>query len=77
MRLPEVLSEVEASLFPHKLCEYLFELSQTFNKFYEQCPVNAAPTDELRRSRTALCAVTAGVLKLALELLGIEVLDRL
>ena len=40
-------------------------------------PVNSAPTDELRASRAALCAVTASVLKLSLRLLGIDVLERL
>ena len=77
VRLPEVLADVERTLYPHKLCEYIFDLSQAFNKFYEQCPVNNAPTDELRASRAALCAVTASVLQLSLRLLGIEVLERL
>lgn len=60
-----------------RLCDYLFDLSSRFNRFYEECPVNAAETLELKRSRTALCGVTADVLKLGLGLLGIGTLDRL
>ena len=45
---------------PSQLCEYLFELSQKFNQFYEKCPVLKAESRELRQSRTALCALTAG-----------------
>ena len=44
----------------HQLCEYLFELSQRFNQFYEKCPVLKAETLELQQSRTALCSLTAG-----------------
>jgi len=32
VRLPDVLNEVERDLYPNKLCDYLFETSQKFNK---------------------------------------------
>jgi arginyl-tRNA synthetase len=48
MKLDEVLEEVARDLYPNRLCEYLFELSQRFNKFYECCPVLKAETMELR-----------------------------
>lgn len=60
-----------------RLCDYMFELSSQFNRFYENCPVNTAETEELRRSRTALCSGTADVIQLGLGLLGIGTLDRL
>ncbi|CAM9665515.1 unnamed protein product, partial [Hapterophycus canaliculatus] len=60
-----------------RLCDYLFELSSRFNRFYENCPVNRAETEELKRSRTALCSGTADVIQLGLGLLGIGTLDRL
>jgi arginyl-tRNA synthetase len=75
--LPDVLAGVEAELFPHRLCEYLFELSQSFNQFYQSCPVLQAPSPEARRSRLALCTVVAQVLELNLGLLGIPVLDKM
>ena len=77
LRFEEVLSEVARDLYPSKLCEYLFDLSQSFNQFYEQCPVLKAESPELVRSRTALCAITADTLKLGLGLLGIETLEKL
>eukprot|EP00611_Tribonema_gayanum_P029266 TRINITY_DN7772_c0_g1_i3.p1 TRINITY_DN7772_c0_g1~~TRINITY_DN7772_c0_g1_i3.p1 ORF type:complete len:439 (-),score=159.80 TRINITY_DN7772_c0_g1_i3:58-1374(-) len=77
LRLPEVLTELERDLYPNRLCEYLFDLSQRFNQFYEGCPVNAAATDELRASRVALCSVTAATIKLSLGLLGIDVVEKL
>jgi arginyl-tRNA synthetase len=77
MRLDEVLEEVSRDLYPNKLCEYLFELSQRFNQFYERCPVLAAETPQLRKSRAALCSLTADTLKLSLDLLGIRTVEKL
>eukprot|EP00277_Geminigera_cryophila_P019167 CAMPEP_0179459448 /NCGR_PEP_ID=MMETSP0799-20121207/42773_1 /TAXON_ID=46947 /ORGANISM="Geminigera cryophila, Strain CCMP2564" /LENGTH=645 /DNA_ID=CAMNT_0021261259 /DNA_START=154 /DNA_END=2091 /DNA_ORIENTATION=+ len=77
LALPEALFDVEAELYPHKLCDYIFELSQRFNVFYENCPVANAATEEQKQSRAALCAVTANTLKLVLNILGINTVQRL
>ena len=71
-----VIAEVEEELLPNRLCSYLFELSQVFNRFYDQVPVlKAEPT--LRSSRLALCRLSADTLKLGLGLLGIDTLERM
>jgi len=76
LQIQEVLSEVEQDLFPNHLCQYLFELSQKFNQFYDRCPV--LQIDEPQRtSRLVLCNLTARTLKLGLSLLGIPVLERM
>ena len=62
---------------PYRLCEYIFELAGKFNQFYESCPVLKAESDELKRSRLALCDLTASALRLNLWLLGIKPLERL
>lgn len=77
LALPEALVEVEAELYPHKLCDYIFELSQRFNVFYENCSVANAATPEQKQSRAALCAVTANTLKLVMNILGINTVERL
>jgi len=77
LRLPEVVARLEADLLPSSLCDFLFELSQRFNRFYEACPVLAAPDAPTRASRAALATLTASTLKLGLGLLGIGTLDRL
>jgi arginyl-tRNA synthetase len=65
------------SLEPHQLCTYLYGLATTFSSFYESCPVLRAEDDAEVRSRLALCALTARTLRSGLDLLGIEVLDRM
>ena len=71
-----VIAAVEDELLPNRLCSYLFELSQVFNRFYDQVPVLKAPPTA-RDSRLALCRLTADTLKLGLDLLGIATLERM
>lgn len=72
----EIIDAVAMDLLPNRLCLYLFELSQKFNQFYDQCSVlQAAPSD--RPTRLLLCDLTAKTLKLGLDLLGIRVLEKM
>ena len=77
VKLPDILSEVETDLFPNRLCDYLFETSQKFNQFYENCSVNNAETPELKASRLSLCTVSASTIRLLMGLLGIPVVEKL
>ena len=72
----EAVESVVEDYQPNLLCNYLFELSQFFMTFYENCPVNTAE-ERIKISRLNLCDLTGRVLKKGLELLGIEVLDRM
>jgi len=76
LQLDEIIEQVGQDLFPNRLCQYLFELSQKFNQFYDRCPVLQVE-EPLRTSRLALCDITARTLKLGLSLLGIQVLERM
>jgi arginyl-tRNA synthetase len=77
LRFAEALEMVLADYRPNQLTNYLFELSNKFSTFYEQCPVLRAESPELVRSRLLLCDLTARVLKQGLELLGIEAVERM
>lgn len=55
-------------LMPHVICTYLYELAQSFNRFYEK---NRVIGDEREALRLGLVAAYADVLKHGLELLGI------
>ncbi|MGA1484114.1 MAG: DALR anticodon-binding domain-containing protein, partial [Vulcanococcus sp.] len=76
LKLDAVIAEVEEELLPNRLCSYLFELSQVFNRFYDQVPVLRAE-QPARSSRLALCRLTADTLRLGLGLLGIPTLERM
>src|SRR5207244_3506753 len=72
----EIVPQVLNGFRPNVLTNYLFELANNFHAFYEACPV--LKSDEpARSSRLALCDVTARVLQLGLNLLGIRVPERM
>ena len=71
-----VLDEARITLMPHTLANYLFQLCQHFNTFYNDEPILQA--EEPHRSlRLALTSYTAHVLKTGAELLTIRVPDRM
>jgi arginyl-tRNA synthetase len=76
LQLDSIVFEVERDLLPNRLCQYLFELSQKFNQFYDKHSVLQAE-EPLRTSRLVLCDLTAKTLQLGLDLLGIPVLERM
>jgi arginyl-tRNA synthetase len=76
LQFDAVIAEVEADLLPNRLCNYLFELSQIFNRFYDQVPVLKAE-EPARSCRLALCRLSADTLRLGLGLLGIPSLERM
>jgi arginyl-tRNA synthetase len=75
-RFGDVAEEVGRTLQPHRLCNYLYELSGALAIFYEQCPVLQS-SGAVRDSRLALCLATKRVLASGLTMLGIEPLERM
>jgi arginyl-tRNA synthetase len=73
----EAIADAVDADAPSKVCGYLFDLASTFTTFYERCPVLKVDDDEVRRSRLLLADVTARVLRLGLDLLGIDAPDRM
>ena len=61
---------------PNFLCNYLYDLASRFTSFYENCPVLKAD-QPVRQSRLLLCDLTARVLKLGLETLGLETVEQM
>jgi arginyl-tRNA synthetase len=76
-RFGAAVEEVGATLQPHKLCAYLYDLASAFTSFYEACPVLKADDEATRASRLAMCDLVGRVLARGLELLGIEAPERM
>jgi arginyl-tRNA synthetase len=77
LQFAEALDRVVHDYRPNHLTAYLFELASRYSDFFENCPVLKAETDELRTSRLLLCDLTARTLRSGLNLLGIEVVERM
>ncbi|MDR3642078.1 MAG: arginine--tRNA ligase [Candidatus Doudnabacteria bacterium] len=72
VQFPEIVAQVTEDYYPNNLCNYLFELSQTFNAFYQEIPVLQEKDESLKSFRLNLIAATAQVIKNGLYLLGLE-----
>lgn len=77
LRLPRLIAQLVATLEPHRLCTYLYELAAKVHQFHERCPVLKAPEPTTRTSRLALSDLAGRTLKLGLELLGVTVVERM
>ncbi|OYN88878.1 arginine--tRNA ligase [Parenemella sanctibonifatiensis] len=75
-RFGEVVADLAENLQPHKLCTYLYEVSEAYSVFYERCPVLKSE-GEVRTSRLGLCLATKQVLARGLSLLGIPAPERM
>jgi arginyl-tRNA synthetase len=78
LQFESVIDQVAADCYPHTLCSYLYELASAFMSFYENCPVlKHNVSAETQSSRLKLCELSAETLACGLDLLGIEVMDRM
>lgn len=82
IRFPEVIARILDDLYPHVLCDYLYELCTTFTEFYDvcYCVEKDRVTGEIVKinmSRILLCEATALVLERAFHILGLEPVQRM
>ncbi|TKV24664.1 arginine--tRNA ligase [Citrobacter sp. TBCS-14] len=77
LQFEETLTVVAREGTPHVMCAYLYDLAGLFSGFYEHCPILSAESEEIRNSRLKLAQLTAKTLKLGLDTLGIETVERM
>ncbi len=70
----EVVGHAAATLEPHHVCTYLFELAQEFNRYYEKNQVIGSDDE---RHRAGIVALYADTLKAGLTILGIAAPDQM
>ena len=76
-RLPDAIAQAWEKRAPNELTEFAFALAQAFSRFYAGCHILSEPDEAVRASRLALARLTLDQLVLVLDLLGIEVPDRM
>lgn len=62
---------------PHKICQFIYELSDAFNKFYHENRIISQEDEDVKNSWTNLLIVTKDVLEKSIDLLGFEAPDRM
>ncbi|HTO14255.1 MAG TPA: arginine--tRNA ligase [Edaphocola sp.] len=71
------LLQAASEFNPSILCNYSFKLAQQFNTFFEQCSIVKAESDSKKLLRQTLAAHTSNILKHAMNLLGIDLPERM
>ncbi len=75
-KFPEVILSAAKNYAPNLICNYLYDLAQKFNYFYDKLPILKA-AGQSREVRLKITEATAQVLKNGLKLLGIETPERM
>ena len=78
LRFEDILNQSAVNAAPNQITTYLYELVTLFMRFYEQNPILKEGVDEqTKMSRLALADLTAKTIKQGLDILGIQVVDKL
>ena len=77
IEFPDLIKKSALEYNPSIVAINIFETAQLFNKFYQKHKVLGAETEELKNSRLALIEAVQKVLKVGLNLLGIETLEKM
>lgn len=72
VHFPEIIEEAAENFAPNLLCNYLYDLAQKYNHFYNSCPILNNSDESVTNFRLALTNATAQVLKNGLKILGIQ-----
>lgn len=62
---------------PHKICEFIYELSNNFNKFYNDTRILSEEDESKKASWLSLINLVKNVLEQGLDLLGMESVERM
>ncbi|MHA1350800.1 MAG: arginine--tRNA ligase, partial [Promethearchaeota archaeon] len=73
---PEILNSVRKNYTIHQIPQYLLTLCQAFNSFYSSCQV-LSNDDELEKARLLLIKCVQIVIRIGLQILGIDVLEQM
>lgn len=78
LQLEDVIDAVISECTPNLLCNYLYELASLYMSFYEACPIlKDGIAIDVKESRLALCQLISVTLKQGLDILGIDVMERM
>jgi arginyl-tRNA synthetase len=77
VKFAEVVDAAYREKAPHKLCQYIYEVSDAFNGFYHDTKILTEKDEEKKKGYIALISLTKAVLEQCIELLAIECPDRM
>ncbi|VAY02272.1 Arginine--tRNA ligase [Arsenophonus endosymbiont of Aleurodicus dispersus] len=77
LQFEETILTVANEGLPYIMCAYLYDLAKLFSSFYEHCPILVTKNIASKESRLKLALLTQKTLKIGLDILGIETVERM
>ena len=77
LKFNDVFDAVYTEAAPHKLCAYIYELANEFNKFYHETKILSEEDEQKRAGYIALLDLAKRVLETCIDLLGFEAPERM
>jgi arginyl-tRNA synthetase len=76
-QFPEIMDLAYRELAPHKICQYIYELANTFNQFYHDTKILTEQDEEKKAGYICLITLTRKVLEASIDVLGFSAPDRM
>ena len=73
----ELIYQAYEDKAPHKICQYIYELSNAFSRFYHDTKIISETDKEKRESWITLISLTKNILSQCIDLLGLEAPERM
>ena len=77
LKFNDVIDTVYEETAPHKICAYIYELANEFNKFYHETKILSEEDEEKKSGYIALLSLAKRVLEICIDLLGFEAPERM
>ena len=77
LKFNDVINTVYEETAPHKICAYIYDLANEFNKFYHETKILAEEDQVRRDGYISLLVLTKRVLETCIDLLGFEAPERM
>ncbi len=75
--MPNVIASAADNFSPAMVANYAYDLAKAFNSFYQDTPILRETDTALKTFRVQLCIVTAKAIKNTMNILGIQVPERM
>jgi arginyl-tRNA synthetase len=75
--MPDTIMAAAAAYSPAMVANYAYELAKAFNSFYQDTPILRESDEQVKAFRVQLCTFVANALKNSMNILGIEVPERM
>lgn len=73
----QVITNAYEEKAPHKICSYIYELANAFNRFYHETKILAEEDQAKKESYLALLMLVKNILEACIDMLGFEAPERM